>query len=224
MKFEIIATGSSGNAVLIEDSILIDCGVPFKAIKGYSPKLKLVLLTHVHHDHFNKTTIRRLAQDRPTLRFGCGVWLVPDLRECGVNPANIDVMTYDTEYRYSIASVIPVRLFHDVPNCGYKLVFPLGKVFYATDTSDLYGIEAKDFDLYLIEANYTDQEIAERIAEKDAAGEFAYERRVLDTHLSKEKCDEFLDQNKGENSECVYLHAHKGGSTDWRATDARQDN
>lgn len=216
MTYNIIATGSTGNAVLIENSILIDCGVPFKILKNYVSKLKLVLLTHEHKDHFNASTIRKLAQERPTLRFGCGAWLVSDLQECGVNPKNIDVMIHETEYKYAIASVIPVRLTHNVPNCGYKLVFPHGKVFYATDTNDLCGISARDFDLYMIEANYTDEEIIQRIAEKEATGEFAYERQVLDNHLSKAKCDEFLNKNKGENSECVYLHAHKGGSTDWR--------
>lgn len=216
MEYNIIATGSDGNAVLIESSILIDCGVPFKTLKPYISQLKLVLLTHIHGDHFNKATIRRLAQERPALRWGCGSWLVADLRECGVNPKNIDVLEHETEYKYSIASVIPVRLTHNAPNQGYKLVFPHGKVFYATDTNDLYGITAKDYDLYLIEANYTDEEIQERIAEKEERGEFAYERNVLENHLSKAKCDEFLTQNKGENSECVYLHAHKGGSTDWR--------
>jgi len=217
MNYNIIATGSDGNAVIIEHYILIDCGVPFKVLKPYISQLKLVLATHCHSDHFNKATIRRLAQERPTLRWGCGSWLVADLKACGVSPQNIDVMTGDTEYKYAIASVIPVRLTHNVPNCGYKLIFPHGKVFYATDTNDLYGITAQDFDLYMIEANYTDEEIAQRIAEKEERGEFAYERQVLDNHLSKAKCDAFLDSNKGENSEVVCLHAHKGGSTDWRA-------
>lgn len=30
--YNIIATGSKGNAVVIEHEILIDCGVPFKAL------------------------------------------------------------------------------------------------------------------------------------------------------------------------------------------------
>lgn len=214
MTYNIIATGSDGNAVLIENSILIDCGVPFKTLKEYAPKLKLILLTHIHGDHFNKATIRKLAQERPTLRWGCGSWLVSDLNKCGVNPSNIDVMRCDTEYKYSIGSVIPVRLNHNVPNCGYKLIFPNGKILYATDTNDLDGITANNFDLYMIEANYTDEEIEQRIAEKESNGEFAYERQVLKNHLSKARCDEFLSQNKGDNSVCVYLHAHKGGSTD----------
>ena len=52
IKYEIIATGSDGNAVVINDIVLIDCGVPFKALKPYYKKLKLVLLTHIPADHF----------------------------------------------------------------------------------------------------------------------------------------------------------------------------
>ena len=52
MTFDEIATGSTGNAVVINDSILIDCGVPFKALEPVMKELKLVLLTQVHGDHF----------------------------------------------------------------------------------------------------------------------------------------------------------------------------
>ena len=35
MTYNIISTGSKGNAVIINNEILIDCGVPFKDIKPY---------------------------------------------------------------------------------------------------------------------------------------------------------------------------------------------
>ena len=69
-------------------------------------------------------------------------------------------------------------------------------------------IKAKNYDLYLIEANYTEQELLERIRSKEAAGEYVYEYRVQKVHLSKEKCDEWLLENIGENSEAVYIHQH----------------
>ncbi len=209
VAFEVISTGSKGNAVVIESSVLIDCGVPLKSLKDVAPKLKLVLLTHIHSDHFNATTIRLLSESRPLLRFGCCRWLVTDLVKCGVAPHNIDVFDFNTSYGYGICNVIPVRLNHDVPNCGYKLHFPNGKVFYATDTNDLNGITAKAYDLFLIEANYIDEEIKERIAAKKLAGEYAYEKRVLKNHLSKAKCDDFIYRNIGRDSEYVYLHCHE---------------
>lgn len=208
ITFEVISTGSKGNAVLVENAVLIDCGVPFKAIRHIVKGLKLVLLTHIHSDHFSHTTIRRLAADRPLLRFGCCRWLVPELRKCGVEAANIDVFNFNVSYGYGICNVIPFRLNHNAPNCGYKLHFPHGKVFYATDTNDLNGITARNYDLYLVEANYIDEEIQQRIAAKKENGEYAYERQVLQNHLSKAKCDDFIYKNIGRGGEYVYLHGH----------------
>ena len=100
------------------------------------------------------------------------------------------------------------KLVWECPNCGYKLQLSSGKVLYATDTNNLNGISAPNFDLYLLEANYEDEEIQARISEKKANGEFVYERRVLGTHLSKAKCDDFIYQNIGPAGEYVYLHGH----------------
>lgn len=209
IPYRIISTGSEGNAVVVNEYILIDCGVPFKALKPYYRSLKLVLLTHIHADHFQKSTIRLLSQERPTLRFACGPWLVKELVECGVPKENIDVMQFNTIYNYGICNVIQIPLVHNVPNCGYKIHFPIGKVIYCTDTNNLNGITALHYDLFLIEANYIDEEIQEKIKEKKANGEYAYEVRVMRDHLSKAKCDDFIYRNIGRNGEYVYMHCHR---------------
>ena len=51
IDYNIIATGSKGNAVVIDQKILIDCGVSFKALSKVYRALKLVLLTHIHSDN-----------------------------------------------------------------------------------------------------------------------------------------------------------------------------
>lgn len=142
VKYNIISTGSDGNATILEDFVLIDCGVPYKALEPYVTKLKLVLLTHIHSDHFQKRTIKRLAEERPTLRFGCCRWLAPPLLAAGVPERQIDVLEPRTMYGYGLCNVIPFMLTHNVPNCGYKVHFPSGKVIYATDTNNLNGVQA----------------------------------------------------------------------------------
>ena len=159
IPYHIISTGSKGNAVVINHSILIDCGVPFKDVVPFIQRLKLVLLTHIHSDHFRPSTLRRLSCERPLLRFACCRWLVADLVEAGVSARNIDILDPGVMYGYGICNVIPVRLVHNVPNCGYKIHFPTGKVFYATDTNNLSGITAKHYDLFMVEANYEDEVI-----------------------------------------------------------------
>lgn len=207
--YNIISTGSKGNAVVIGGTILVDCGVPFSALKGVYRDIKIVLLTHIHVDHFKPSTIRMLTQKRPTLRFACGKHLVEDLLESGVNPSNIDVLEIGKKYDYGAFKLVPVKLYHNVPNVGYRLFIGQEKVFYATDTSTLAGITAKNYNLYMVEANYEPEKLIEAINEKAQKGEYAYEMNVLRNHLSKPDCNEWLSNNKGKNSKCVYLHQHK---------------
>lgn len=209
MNYKIIDSGSKGNAVVIENIILIDCGVSFRKLKDYYEKLKLVLLTHIHGDHFNKKTISILANERPTLRFVCGDWLVKELVDCGVNKNNIDVLEFDNLYDYNEFKVQQFELYHDVPNCGYKVFINDKKLIYATDTNSLKHIEAKNYDLYLVEANYEKEEIEKRIKEKEEKGEYVYEHRTKLTHLSKEETNNWLVENMGENSKFIYMHEHK---------------
>ena len=213
MDYTIISTGSKGNAVILNNAILIDCGVPYKALKPFVKGLKLVLLTHIHSDHFKPETIRKLANERPTLRFGCGKWLLPSVLACGVRKSNIDVYTYSLRTRYTDdLQLIMIPLKHNVSNCGYKLFLNGEKIFYATDCNNLDGIDAPNYDLYMIEANYEDAEIQQRIAEKEAAGQYVYEYQVLNNHLSKQKADNFIAENAGINSRFVYLHGHEGSN------------
>lgn len=209
MTYNIISTGSKGNAVVINSRLLIDCGVNYKQLSHYVSGLQLVLLTHVHGDHFYPSTIKKLAKMRPTLRFGCCKWLVNNLISCGVQIWRIDVFTPDLMNTYSDdLQITAVELTHNVPNCGYKIFIDGEKIFYATDTNNLNGIIATDYDLYMIEANYEDEEIQERIRKKEESGSYAYEYKVLKNHLSKAKCDDFIVRNAGTKSKFIYMHGH----------------
>lgn len=208
ISYNIISTGSKGNAVVINDFILIDCGVSFKALSAVYKDIKIVLLTHIHSDHFKKSTVKKLAKERTTLRFACCEWLVNDLIGCGVEKENIDVLLIGKKYAYNGFELVPIKLYHNVPNCGFKLYFGNEKMIYATDTYTLDGISAVGYDLYMIEANYEDEEIQERIKTKKEQGLYAYEYDVLNNHLSKAKCDDFIYKNI-INGEYIYLHQHE---------------
>lgn len=207
--YEIIQTGSSGNAVLFGGCVLVDCGVSYKKIEPYLDSIKLVLLTHVHGDHFKPSTIRRLALEKPKLLFVGGYHMAHPLVEASVPKRQIYIVEPRKLYGFGICNVIPFELEHDVPNLGYKIQFPDWKVFYATDMANLNGISAKDYDLYAVEANYQKDEIKARMDEKAAEGVYAYEHRVLRNHMSKEDCDNWLVRNMGPKSEFMYLHCHK---------------
>jgi hypothetical protein len=96
-----------------------------------------------------------------------------------------------------------------VPNFGYRLNIDGEKMFYATDTNTLEHITTKGYNLYLIEANYGEDEIIERINNKLNNGEYSYELDVTHNHLSREKAEKWLANNAGENSLYVFLHMHE---------------
>lgn len=209
INYQIVETGSTGNTTIIEKSIMIDCGLPFKKIEKYYKDIKIVLLTHIHSDHFNKATIKKLATLRPTLRFVCGEWLVKELVECEVSKTKIDIIQAEKKYNYGPFKIEPVTAYHDVPNIGYKIYLEKGKMLYITDTSSIEHIEAKDFDLFLIEGNYKTEELKQRKLEKVREGRYSYEDRVSKTHLSQEKALEFFWQNAKESSTLIFMHEHR---------------
>lgn len=122
----------------------------------------------------------------------------------------IDVMSPGDEYNYSIGiSSKCIEIPHDVPNCAWDIVVGENSVFYATDCGSLIGVEAPERDLYLVEGNYEEAELHRRMAQKMAAGEFAYEARVEQSHLSVEQAMLFLSENAGAYSKYVLIHQHK---------------
>lgn len=207
----VLASGSKGNAVLLNGSILIDCGVPYKLIQPHIQDLRLVLLTHRHGDHIRKSTIKRISEERPMVRFICGNFLFRILiEECAVSERRIDIIG-EKPILFEDCSIVSIPLYHDVPNIGYKIYMAGAKVFYATDTGSLLGIEAKNFDLYLIEANHSEPEINEKIAEKLSNGQFSYEERARRFHLSAEQAERWLYENASiGKSKVVLLHRHAG--------------
>ena len=220
MIYKVISTGSDGNAVLLNGDMLIDCGVPYKMVEPYIRDIKLGLLTHIHGDHFRPSTVAMLARMRPSLRWCAPAWMAQPLIDAGVMRGCIDVIKPGPQGRlvYCIGDkavvVAAEELQHNVPNVGYKLRIGDEWVFYATDTGTLDGISAKNYDMYLIEANHTQMEITQRLMEKLQAGEYAYEYKAAENHLSKEQATDWLLENVGPNSEYQFLHQHKGGLED----------
>ena len=203
--YQVIKTGSEGNAVLYHGNILVDIGVPFAAIKPHIYNIQLVLLTHCHSDHLNIDTLRRLCKERPTLRVGCCEWMVPFLD--GIK--NLDVYKPGSSYQYGAFGLVPVQLYHDVPNCGYRIFKNGIKIFHATDTAHLQGITAKDYDLYAIEHNYDEDTIDEIIAAQEARGDYAHQKGSKNSHLSEQQARDFIFNNRGTKSKVLRLHETK---------------
>lgn len=200
MKVQVIATGSSGNAVLY-DSVLVDCGVSYKMLTPYLKQIKLILLTHIHSDHLNIRTIKKICKEYPLIRFASCDWLTHELLKADIK--NLDTLEIGKTYDYGIALISPVYLYHDVKNCGYRIFINNKKIFHATDTYTLEGITAKNYDIYAIECNY-DEEIIDYILENSNDYEHGYRSKL--THLSKQQAHEFVYNNASHDFEFIKLH------------------
>jgi len=201
----IISSSSKGNAVIYGKQILVDCGVPFALIQPFLADLRLVLLTHEHGDHFNFATIKRLAFEKPTLRFACGEFL----KEKMVGIKNLDILKPISWANYVDFSICPVILYHDVPNFGYRIAINCETIFHATDTNHLRGITAPNYDYYCLEHNYDEETINQTIQAKESRGEFAHERGAINSHLSCQQAQSFYFENKKETSQIIRLHETK---------------
>ena len=200
---KVISSGSEGNAVIYNNAIMVDCGVSLKALEAVKRSLKIVLLTHKHGDHLKIRTLQRLQAERPTLRVACGDFLLEEL-PC---IKNIDVLQVGKIYDYGAFKVSPVKLYHDVPNFGWRIFLPNGqKIFHATDTVHLEGITAKGYDLYAIEHNYCEEYIQQAIEEARANGEYTHAYGNINTHLSIQQARSFIEANRKESSEVLELH------------------
>jgi hypothetical protein len=175
-------------------------------------KVKLIFISHVHQDHLLPSTIKKISYNYPTIKFLTGSEVVVEkLVECGVNKKNIYFLekSYRT-YDMGMLGVMIEPLVHDTPN--YALHFYINKKsgLYIVDTANVDNIEAKNYDLYLIESNYNEellnQHIQECIDNGDNENKLYYLHRVPRVHLSDTQCNDFLIENMGSNSEYIKLH------------------
>ena len=211
MKYEVIGSSSKGNCIIVEDVLMLDCGVTYSKIKRYLPKVKLIFISHVHQDHLLPSTIKKIAYNYPTIKFLTGSeFVVQNLVFLGIKENNIYPLKCHKKYDLGLLKVKLEELYHDTPNYALKWQINDKKGIYIVDTNSVEHIQAKNYDLYLIESNYNEellnQHIQECINNGDNENKLYYLNRVSRVHLSDTQCNDFLIENMGSNSEYIKLH------------------
>ncbi|MCW8932189.1 MAG: MBL fold metallo-hydrolase [Gammaproteobacteria bacterium] len=214
MQFKILGTGSSGNCFLINDDLMIDAGLPYSKIKDKVKNVRYVLLTHIHGDHFNKSTIRKLAANHNVM-FICGEWLFDELLNI-VNSESILVYGFGIAFDAIGYDVAMVKAYHDVPNCGYRIMQDGHKHLHITDTYTLDGIAAKGYHSASIECNHEINKALVLIDEAKENGEFSHLIGAVNSHLSVDKTIQFC---KGNGIKKL-IPVHIGSSTKKEVIDA----
>lgn len=207
MKYNVLGSSSKGNSIIVEDFLLLDCGVSYKKLKPYLSKIKLIFISHEHSDHLNEKTIKQIAYNYPTIKFitGCPK-VVEKIYIQGIHPNNIYILQDGIEYNLGAIKVKLDYLYHDVDNYALHWEYKDKKGLYAVDTCRIDQIEAKNYDLYLIEANYKEELLEYHKQNCTDDNQLFYLNRVDSTHLSWEKANDFLINNMGDNSEYQYIH------------------
>lgn len=197
LDYNIIATGSTGNAVRIEN-IMIDCGIPFIRMKEDLYKVDSLLITHAHSDHVKPRTLERIRKEFPNIRVY----------------ANADVA-----YRYTIDKVIGTAPFkvrgkkrvipfdgvHDVPVTGFVLLIEDLNVLYMTDSARVNPPGDIKFDYMFLESNFDERKLRELSKQYKRRGYDPYSS--VTRHLSTQKCKEFYYVNRrNEKSVLIELH------------------
>lgn len=204
MEIEVIASGSTGNAYLINDgttSVLLDAGVPLKQIQAACQyrlhDIKGCFISHSHKDHCK-------AADKLAER-GINVYLAADtLQEIKGQGHRFKEIQPQQQIEVDSMIVMPFALEHDVTNYGYLVASRTTKekLVYITDTA-YCRYRFTGLTHIMIEANY-DREI---IRNNVLSGKMpdSLRGRIIESHMSIDTALEFIKANQQPSLRQIYL-------------------
>lgn len=196
LEYKVIASGSAGNCVKIEN-LIFDIGVSYKAIKEYLYTTKYIIITHTHSDHVKESTFKRIRKEFPRIKF-IGNYEVNNKFEMDL------VSLEDVPVVLDGLTLIPFDCPHDVLNYGYTFDLKGFKVIYATDTVSLDKAPTGPYDYLFIESNHDENKLKEiQSVNKNGYRPFLGAKR----HFSTQEAKLFYYMNrKGPESVLIELH------------------
>ncbi|OLS39107.1 MBL fold metallo-hydrolase [Bacillus sp. MRMR6] len=199
-----IATGSKGNAYLIDDGVtklLLECGIAWKEIQKKlnfrTSEIKGCLVSHNHNDHSKSIN--------DVMKAGIDVYASKGTFETlRINNHRVKPVKAREQFQIGTWTILPFEVEHDVSEpIGFLLANKQGeKVLFATDT---YFIRYKFQGLthVLVECNYSkeilNQNVAAGIIDKGR------KKRLMRSHFSLENVKEFLKVNDLSKVQEIWL-------------------
>lgn len=204
MEIQVIASGSTGNAYLVNDgttSVLLDAGVPLKQIQAACRyqlnRIKGCFISHSHKDH--SKAAEKLAER------GINIYLAADtLQEIKGQGHRFKVIEPQQQIEVGNLIVMPFALEHDVNNYGY-LIFSKAtkeKLVYITDTA-YCRYRFTGLTHIMIETNY-DKNVARENVLNSVIPDSLRER-VTESHMSIDTALEFIKANQQPSLRQIYL-------------------
>lgn len=193
LKLKVYGTGSKGNSYELSNngsSLLLDIGVKkttynFRNVKG-------ILISHYHQDHVG--AVRNIKDYYKGKYYS--------------NRETLDVLPILDTYKVEITeyepvnienyTVIPFEVNHDVINYNYLIKDNISnmKILYMTDLSNINDFQFKDIDVFIVEANYNEDEVDY---------EDMKTQRLIQTHSSLQETTQFLLNNININTKKIFL-------------------
>lgn len=187
MKFEALASSSSGNAYIVSDRdtrILLECGIPHKKLQklsGFSlSEFKACLVTHEHKDHAKSVQELINSGMDVYMSYGTAQALETDLAKLIEDMEQFNIGSLD---------IVPFTTFHDAKEpLGFLIKSRVdGDVLaFATDTVNL-RYQFPGLNILAIEANYDKAILAkcEKLPEK-------VRHRIENSHMEIDTLCDYL--------------------------------
>ena len=202
MKIKTLATGSTGNAYLVEDGgtvLLLECGIPKRELmrrSGYRlSEVDACLITHEHGDHARAV--------RDVMALGIPVWCSKGTAVAlGIDGDTMarPIMTPELVFRIGSMIITPIALEHDAAE-------PLGWLIYSEVSNQrlVFITDTKSADIMLpavhhimVECNHTG--LAGMLQTNAYHAE-----RVVRSHMSLDDCIRFLRHQNLSQVQDIYL-------------------
>lgn len=214
-KVEILGTGSTGNAVMIDDTIMIDCGLGVNKLLPYLQNVRHLFITHRHSDHLNISVLKNIAKkvSESIIRFGLHVnsdcynmieRKAPEIAEMIeserlTSHSLLDLKIDGVEYK-----IETYPLYHDVENQGFVITKNGKTLIHATDTSTMKDAPNRQFDVILVEGNYDESKLIEYLKSDDREVRYRAARNLR--HLSIQAHENFVKSHSHPDTISLMLH------------------
>lgn len=222
MRLHVIASGSTGNAYLLDfggDQLLLECGVRWpllrEALGSDLTYLRAAFVSHEHADH-SKAAADLLWRGIPCI-------MSEGTREALELPPSPRLITpsHNRQFSFSNFDILQFPTEHDATDpCGWLIQYrPTGEtLLFATDTYYL-RIQPRGVHYCMIECNF----IAETLERNILAGRVPEEmrHRLLHSHFSLENVLGFFDAaDLSKTRGIVLLHMSGNNADEARMVDA----
>ena len=199
MRFESLASSSSGNAYIVSDNdtrILLECGVShtkLQKLSGFSlSEFKAVLVTHEHKDHA-KSVAELISR-------GMSVYMSQGTAEA-LEADAVNLIEHMEQFNVGSLDIVPFTTFHDAKEpLGFLIKSRVdGDVLaFATDTVNL-RYKFPGLNILAIEANY-DKAILERCEKMPEKVRY----RITNSHMEIDTLCDYL--RSLDLSQCRQIH------------------